>query len=329
MNRRRWIALLVAIVLIFMSMGAQFTFFIASGALSNLFNFEFEDLDIQETTVRQGSFTEKIAVVHLDGAIMDLGTGGFFEQNDYKTVIRSLQKAFNDKTVEGIVFKVDSPGGGVYETAEIHRTIVEGLEETDKPFYVSMGNMAASGGYYVAAPADKIFANPSTITGSIGVIMESVNFTGLAEKYGVTFNTIKSGKHKDIMSSTREMTEEEEEILQSMIDEMFDEFVRVIAEGRNLDEKRVREIGDGRIYTGKQAKEIDLVDEIGNLDDTIDQMMADHNLEDASVVEYGSTTGFFASFGMQVLSYFNNNTEIDVIQKLLQESDRPRAYYIY
>ena len=329
MDRRRWIALLVAIVLVFMSMGAQFTFFLASGKLSEIFNFELEEYDVQETTVRQGNFTEKVAVIHLDGAIIDLGSPGFFDSYDHKAILRMIEKAFSDDTVDGIVFKVDSPGGGVYETAEIYRTIMEGKEKSDKPFYVSMGSMAASGGYYVAAPADKIFAEASTITGSIGVIMESTNFSGLAEKYGITFNTIKSGKHKDIMSSTREMTEEEREILQSIIDEMYDEFVQVIADGRNLDEKRVREIGDGRIYTGKQAKEIDLIDEIGNLDDTIDQLMADHNLEDATVVEYSYTGSLWSPFALQVKNIFDQTSELEYVQKLLLESDQPRAYYMY
>src|SRR5699024_682842 len=104
-------------------------------------------------------------------------------------------------------------------------------EETEKPVYVSMGNTAASGGYYVAAPADKIVANPATLTGSIGVIMESINFAELADEYGIDFNTIKSGEYKDIMSSSRKMKDEEKEILQTMIDELYDEFVQVIVDG--------------------------------------------------------------------------------------------------
>lgn len=329
MERRRWIALVVAIVLVFMSIGAQFVFFLASGTFSKMFEINLDDLYVEETIIRKGNFTEKIAVIHLDGAIIDMGTSGFFEEYNHDSILSMIEKAFSDDSVNGIVFKVDSPGGGVFETAEIHRTIVEGKEEYDKPFYVSMGSMAASGGYYVAAPADKIFAQPSTITGSIGVIMQNTNFSGLAERYGVSFNTIKSGKHKDIMSSTREMTDEEREILQSIIDEMYDDFVQVIVDGRNLDEKTVREIGDGRIYTGRQAKELNLVDEIGNLDDTIDQLMADYNLENATVVEYNYSGSFFGSFGLQAKNFFDEASEITLIQKLLFESDQPRAYYMY
>src|SRR5699024_7994229 len=154
----------------------------------------------------------------------------------------------DDETIEAVLLKVDSPGGGVYETAQIYKRLME-VKELDKPIYVSMGNMAASGGYYAAMPAEKIFATTSTITGSIGVIMESINYSELAEEYGVKFNTIKSGKHKDIMSASREMTDEEHDILQSMIDEMYGEFVDVVSEGRDMDEKTVRKLADGRIYT--------------------------------------------------------------------------------
>src|SRR5699024_5695730 len=205
----------------------------------------------------------------------------------------------------------------------------ESQELYDKPFYVSMGSMAASGGYYVAAPADKIFAEATTLTGSIGVIMENVNYAGLAEKHGVKFNTIKSGKHKDIMSPSRDMTAEEKDIMQSMIDEMYDEFVNVIVDGRGLAEQTVREVGDGRIYTGKQAKEVDLVDEVGSLDDTIDQLMVDHNLEDATVVEYTTDLSFFGMFAVNAQNFMKNKSELDVIQNLLIESDQPRAMYIY
>lgn len=330
MERRRWIALAVAIVLVFVSLGARLVFFVASDKFSKIFSFEMNDLYVDETIIRNGSITEKIAVIHLDGAIIDAGSTGFLvEGYDHDAMLAMIERAFADKMVDGIVLKVDSPGGGVYETAQIYRKIVEGKEEYDKPFYVSMGSMAASGGYYVSAPADKIFAESSTITGSIGVIMQNTNFSGLAERYGVTFNTIKSGKHKDIMSSTREMTDEEREILQSIIDEMYDEFVRVIAEGRSMDEADVRRIGDGRIYTGLQAKEINLVDEIGNLDDAINQMMEDHGLKDATVVEYNYTPGFFSSFGLQVKGLFDDMSELKMIQQLLVESDQPRAYYMY
>src|SRR5690625_750715 len=234
MKQRRWIAILIAVVLIFMSIGVRFTFSLVSGLFEDLF--DIDDTFVGETVLRDGNFTEKIAVIKLDGAIIDMGTAGFFDGYNHQEFVSLVESTFADDSVDAIILQVDSPGGGVFETEDIYRKIVEGKEMYDKPIYVSMGSMAASGGYYVAAPADKIYAQPTTLTGSIGVIMENINYSGLAEKYGVTFNTIKSGKHKDIMSPSREMTDEEREILQSMIDEMYDEFVRVIVDGRNLDE---------------------------------------------------------------------------------------------
>src|SRR5690625_1378587 len=183
-----------------------------------------------------------------------------------------IEKAAEDTTIAGLIIRIDTPGGAVVETAQIHEALLELQNEYDKPFYVSMGNTAASGGYYVSAPANKIFAEAATLTGSIGVIMESINFAELAENYGIHFNTIKSGKHKDILSPSREMTSEEEAILQSMIDEMYDEFVQVIVDGRGMNESTVRELADGRVYTGKQAQENGLIDEVGSLKDAIEAM---------------------------------------------------------
>ncbi len=132
---------------------------------------------------------------------------------------------------------MNSPGGGVVESAEIHDKILD-IKKVKKPVYVSMGSMAASGGYYISAPADKIYASPETMTGSLGVIMHGYNYEKLAKKYGVEFETIKSGPHKDIMSPTREMTGEEREILQNMINNSYDQFVKVIADGRGMTERK-------------------------------------------------------------------------------------------
>lgn len=327
MNTRRWIALLVAIVLVVMSIGFSIVMTLTSGVLNNMLNFEMSEFN--ENVIRDGNFSEKIAVIHLEGTIMDEDTPLFWEGYNHSRLLDEIDQAFTDSNVKAVILQVDSPGGAVSQTAEIHRKLLELKEEYDKPLYVSMGTMAASGGYYVATPADKIFAEPSTITGSIGVIMQSMNFAGLAEKYGVTENTIKSGKHKDIMSPTREMTKEEREILQSMVDEMYDEFVRVIVEGRNMDEATVRKVGDGRIYTGKQAKEVGLVDEIGNLDDTIDQLMSDYNLEDSRVVEYGYEMGFFSEFKMMAYNLIKKPSELDMITNLLDRSEQPQLMYIY
>ena len=152
--------------------------------------------------------------------------------------MNQLNEIYEDETVKGVVLTVNSPGGGVVESADIYDGIRAIQEEMEIPVYVSMGGMAASGGYYVSAPAEKIFVNRETITGSIGVIMESMNYSKLAEKYGIDFNTIKTGPYKDIMSGSREMTDEERNMLQEMINDSYERFVEIIAEGREYDRSR-------------------------------------------------------------------------------------------
>jgi protease-4 len=330
MNTKRWLAIVAAVVLLFVSIGFKFTMSVASGFFNEMMK-GFEDEMISETELEEGSFTERIAVLNLDGVIQDTGNSlfaqGAYQHSDF---IRSIEKAGEDDTVKAILLKVDSPGGAVGETAQIHRALVEMQAEYDKPIYVSMGSMAASGGYYVSAPADKIFAEPATLTGSIGVIMESINFSGLAEKYGVSFNTIKSGKHKDIMSSSREMTGEERDILQSIIDEMYADFVDVIVDGRHMDESTVRKLGDGRIYTGRQAAANGLIDEVGNFDDTLAALKADYDLGGASVIQYGMDFGFFGFVTLQMKDFLTkNNEDVNIVAELIQHREHPRAMYLY
>ncbi len=177
-----------------------------------------------------------------------------------------LRQATEDERVRAVILEIESPGGGVVPTDQMHRSIQEFKEETEKPVIVSMGSTAASGGYYIATAADRIIANESTLTGSLGVIFEYLNLAEAAEEYGIEQEVIKSGPYKDIGSATREPTEEELEILQAYVDEGYDQFVQVIVEGRSLPEGEVREIADGRVYSGLQAEALGLVDEIGGLD---------------------------------------------------------------
>ena len=215
------------------------------------------------------------------------------------------------------------------ESAEIRNKILEIKKNTDKPVYVSMGSMAASGGYYISAPADKIFASPETMTGSLGVIMQGYNYEKLAKKYGVEFETIKSGQYKDIMSPTREMTKEERDILQEMIDHSYEQFVKVIAEGRGMTEKEVKKIADGRIYDGRQAKELNLIDEFGYLDDVISSMKSDIGEKDATVIRYTGEAGFGSLFSMGAQKMLGNDVENAALTKILSSSNSPRLMYLY
>ncbi|SHN10588.1 signal peptide peptidase SppA [Gracilibacillus kekensis] len=331
MNQKRWIALVVAAGLFLTSIAFQFFSSVATADFENLFKFEDPSQNFGEKVVENGSGNSKIAVLHLNGVIQDTTPSSLINTSSYnhKRFLDMLEHAGEDRQVDGIILRVNTPGGGVVESAEIHDKILEIQEEHEKPIYISMGNTAASGGYYIAAPANKIVAHQATLTGSIGVIMESFNFAEFADEHGIDFNTIKSGEYKDIMSMSREMTDGEREILQTMIDDMYAEFVNVIVNGRELSEERVRELGDGRIYTGAQAQEVDLVDELGSLDDTIEMMKEDHELANAQVIEYEAGLNFNQWIGGTVQSMLGTESDLIGIKDLLRENNAPRAMYLY
>lgn len=207
---------------------------------------------------------ERIAVIPVEGVIND---------EMAKRVNRQLKQYGADRRVKAILLRVDSPGGGVAASQEIYREVKRIKEEKKKKIVVSMGTVAASGGYYIAAPADHIMANPGTITGSIGVIAEWVNFKDLAAWAKIRPEVFKSGEFKDTGSPTREMTPREREYFQAMILELYNQFVGAVAEGRvgrkDLDEARVRQLADGRIYTGQMAVDNGLADAIGNYEDAV------------------------------------------------------------
>ncbi|GMT46510.1 MAG: multidrug transporter [bacterium] len=199
---------------------------------------------------------EKIALVRVEGPIVSSGSA-----------IEQLRKYRKDSSVKAIVLRVDSPGGAVGPSQEIYEEV--GKLMKIKPVVVSMGSVAASGGYYISAPATKIYANPGTVTGSIGVIMEIPNFKGLMDKVGIRTEVIKSGKHKDLASVFRGISKGDRAILQGVLDDVHDQFIRAVSEGRGIPYERVREIADGRVFTGRQAKAVGLVDALGNMQDAI------------------------------------------------------------
>lgn len=183
-------------------------------------------------------------------------------------VVDELHDYADDSSIKAIVIRIDSPGGGVVPSQEIYNAVKYAKKE-GKKVVVSMGSVAASGGYYVAAAADMIVANPGTLTGSIGVKMEFANFEKLLEKIGVQGMVVKSGEYKDVGSPFRTMTDPEKKLLQGVIDDVQSQFVSAVAEGRKLQEADVRAIADGRIFTGQQALTLKLVDQMGDLNDSI------------------------------------------------------------
>lgn len=202
---------------------------------------------------REIPLRERVALVRIEGPILTS-----------KSVVEEIKGYVKDKSVKAIVLRVESPGGGVVASQEIYGEVKKAAAA--KKVVVSMGSVAASGGYYVSAPASTIIANPGTITGSIGVIMEIPNIKGLMDKIGVTTEVIKSGKHKDLASVFRGVGREEREILQGVMDDVHQQFIQAVSEGRKMPEERVRKIADGRVFSGRQAKNAGLVDDLGDLE---------------------------------------------------------------
>lgn len=208
---------------------------------------------------------DRVVVIYLLGAIeeesggMSLSGGGITP----RYVEKQLEQAEEDGKIKAAVLRVNSPGGSVAASQQIAAYI----EAFSKPLVISMGDMAASGGYYISAPAEGIVAQPGTLTGSIGVISQVMDMGGLYEKMGIKVETIKSGRYKDMLSS--ELTGEERELMQALSDDIYDQFVSDVAAGREMDEKKVRELATGQLFTGTQALKLGLVDRLGGIDEAV------------------------------------------------------------
>lgn len=214
-----------------------------------------------------------VGVLQIDGAI-----------DDSRSVLAEMKRFKEMPWVKAIVVRIDSPGGAVAPTQEIFEEIQRAKKQ--KPFIASMGGMATSGGYYIAAACDKIVANPGTLTGSIGVIMQLTNVEEVMKKIGVKGINIKSGANKDIGSPFQTLSPEGREILQSLVDNVHSQFVAAVAKGRGLSEAQVRKLADGRVYSGAQAKELGLIDQFGTLDDAIELAARRAGLEAEPAVYY-------------------------------------------
>ncbi|EAC8432284.1 signal peptide peptidase SppA [Listeria monocytogenes] len=335
MNAKRWVALGIVFALLIVSALAKFTSSqIASMEESSPTFVEslFADTgELTETVIEEGG-DDTIAVLSVDGTIQDtgdsgslLGGGGY----DHSFFMQQLEQVRNDDYIQGVLLYVNSPGGGVMESAQIRDKILQIQKERNIPFYVSMGSMAASGGYYISAPADKIFASKETLTGSLGVIMQGYDYSELMKKLGVSDNTIKSGEYKDIMSGTRPMTEDEKKIMQSMIDDSYNEFVKVVAKGRGMSAEEVRKIADGRIYDGRQAKENGLIDEFGYQEDALEALKKEQGLADATVIQYDAPEDLSSLFSVAAQKISGQNADISQLIKLTGTLKAPRMMYLY
>jgi len=269
---------------------------------------------LEEVTLKESplSTKNKIAVVPIQGII----TGSAMENGDFSlvSVVKAeLEQARKDDDVQAVILKVDSPGGEVLASDEIANAIKKFQEKAHKPVIVSMGNLAASGGYYISAPCDWIVANELTITGSIGVIMHGFNYRGLLDKIGVEPEVFKSGKYKDMLSDTKkpeEITPEEKQMVQDLITDTYNKFKSVVADGRKASNKKYQDghklssdwqdYADGRILSGTQALKLGFVDELGDFDTAVERAKTMANIQRADVVEYQQVfdlSNFFRMFG--------------------------------
>jgi len=202
-------------------------------------------------------FGPRIAVVELEGVIVEVDD-----------LVRELKAYRENPTVRAVVVRINSPGGVVAPTQELHDAVLR-LRQAGKPVVASLGSVAASGGYYVAVACDQIYANPGTLTGSIGVIMQLANLEQLMKKVGVDYVVVKAGQFKDVGSPARAMTPEERRVMQGLLDDVHAQFIGAVAAGRKLPREEVLRFADGRIFSGVQAKDLKMVDALGGLEESV------------------------------------------------------------
>lgn len=273
---------------------------------------------------------DSVAIIRVEGTILtgEAPTDLFGESlpGAYSAeLVRQLARAENNDRIKAVVLYVDSPGGTAFAADEIYRQVAA----MTKPVVVSMASIAASGGYYISAPADEIWAQRQTLTGSLGVIIQFIDVEGFIDEYGINATTITSGEKKDTGSLFREMTPEEQAIWQELVDESHDIFVNIIVDGRNLPEDEVRTLADGRIYSAKQALEAGLIDQIGTLDEAVERAAELGGIEGSpNVLEY-STRGR-SVLGTGASNLFRNQSAVDELQTLLQKFNTPPTLmYLY
>ncbi len=311
-RNRTWVIVAVALVLLVCCGGAMLVGLLALGS-----------------AVSGGGLTGlggTVAVIPVRGVITSGGGDGFAtDAIAYsERIIADLEAAEADPSIRAIVLEVNSPGGGVTPSAQIYRA----LREVTKPVVTSMGEVAASGGYYIACATQRIVVLPETLTGSIGVRWEFTNAEELLDTLGVEVDVIKSGPHKDTGALHRGLTEEERAIYQEIVDEAYGDFVTVVAEGRDLPVERVRELADGRVYTGRQALELGLADIEGDLDTAIEAAAELAGIEgEPNIRRFERPVNPFLSL-WGVAARLGRPTEVVLLEELMG-SRTPRLMYLY
>lgn len=320
-NKKRWLAAGLALIVFLISAFSDGSKDIREKQEANFYDQARQRLMGAEDEVLYGTNkAQRIMVVNVDGLIAN------DDSNDY--IVEKLDEALDDDTIKGVILHVNSPGGSVYASEKIAKKIEE-VKEKNIPVYSVMQELAASGGYYISAPCDKIYASNETFTGSIGVIMQSYSLEGLFEKYGIKEQNIKTGKMKDAGSTGRDMDKEEKEYFQGLVNSAFSRFVKVVADGRDMSEDEVRKLADGRVYDGSQAVKNGLVDEIGDLDDAVADITEKGELFDPMVVEKNELANSFSKYFPEFSTNTENPKSDLAILKEFMESEGNKPMYLY
>ncbi|MDY5423392.1 signal peptide peptidase SppA [Hornefia butyriciproducens] len=281
-----------------------------------------------------------IGVLSVEGTISESDTSGLLSSSSYhhSWILSRIDDMIKDSNNKGMILYVNSPGGSVYASDELYLAIRHYQKKTGRPVYSYMASEAASGGYYISSNCNRIVANRNCWTGSIGVTLGTMyDITGLLKKYGIRTVTITSGKNKAMGSSTVKMTGEQKKILQGLVDEAYEQFTGIVAEGRNMSLKKVRKLADGRIYTAKQAKKLGLVDQIGTYDEAVADMKARYKMSSAvkaKQIEYDENTGFLQSLLSESLSRVlgkgksSGASELEALKSVMQENQTFTITYL-
>lgn len=319
MNKKQIVGLVIAT-----------TLFIVTGVISVATNHLLKKAtpDMDQILSAADSFnpplTDYMAIVEVVGVIQEQTDPGMFSAPvgyQHDTTMEYIDDLMRDRNNKGILLYVDSPGGTVYESEEIYQKLMDYKSATGRPVWCYMAHYAASGGYYIAAAADRIYANPNTVTGSIGVIMATFDFTGLYEKLGIEYVSITSGDYKD----SSQMTEEHKAIYQSQVDEAYEAFVGVIAKGRDMDPATVKTLADGRTYTAKQALEHDLIDGIGRYEEIKDQIREEEGIYQFYLPEDNAVPGWASLFSS--LKDAAPKSEAQVLAELAEKTQGGLLYH--
>ena len=297
MNKKKILVLIFSFITLLLLLCCCITLFFGESLSKNL------DTSMDEKVLKDGSPDQGVAVIRIEGIISSQGQTDFLgnETPDMtSTTIRKIEKAKNDPNIKAVLLEVDSPGGEAYASKLIYNKLLE-LKEADKKLVVLMKSTAASGGYLISAPADHIVASSMTTTGSLGVIVTGTDFEGLYQKLGITeFHVVNSQGNLKLLEGLDNKESESYKVLQSILDDVYDDFVSIVAQGRGLTVEETKKIADGRIYSGKQAKDLGLVDSIGELDAAEDAIKATASLDEPNYVLYEDKTDSFSLYSLSL-----------------------------